>query len=129
MAVFTKIFLKFPYKFWSDRNKTEFFLYASERRGYYTIWQELEKELPGANVLLAVVTDEEARRIELQADEVIKAEAMRVLKNMFGKKIPEATDIFVTRWSTDRFFRGSFSNWPIGLHSHDFNQIKVFCTS
>ncbi|KAG6498262.1 polyamine oxidase 6-like [Zingiber officinale] len=124
MAVFTKIFLKFPYKFWPDRNKTEFFLYASERRGYYTIWQELEKELPGANVLLVVVTDDEAKRIELQPDESTKAEAMQVLKNMFGKKIPEATDIFVARWWTNRFFRGSFSNWPIGLHSHDFNRIK-----
>ena len=39
MAVYTKIFLKFPYKFWPAGNGTEFFLYAHEKRGYYTIWQ------------------------------------------------------------------------------------------
>ncbi|CAO2143857.1 unnamed protein product [Urochloa humidicola] len=39
MALYTKIFLKFPKKFWPEGPGTEFFLYASERRGYYPIWQ------------------------------------------------------------------------------------------
>jgi hypothetical protein len=39
MAVYTKIFLKFPKKFWPEGPGTEFFLYASGRRGYYPVWQ------------------------------------------------------------------------------------------
>lgn len=39
VIVYTKIFLKFPYKFWPCGAGTEFFLYAHERRGYYTFWQ------------------------------------------------------------------------------------------
>lgn len=39
MSVYTKIFLKFPRKFWPDGPGTEFFLYASNRRGYYPVWQ------------------------------------------------------------------------------------------
>ena len=37
--VYTKIFLKFPYKFWPSGPEKEFFIYAHERRGYYTFWQ------------------------------------------------------------------------------------------
>ena len=39
MSVYTKIFLKFNSIFWPTGDGTEFFLYASERRGYYPIWQ------------------------------------------------------------------------------------------
>ena len=39
MAVYTKIFLKFPKRFWPVGKGKEFFLYASTRRGYYAAWQ------------------------------------------------------------------------------------------
>ena len=39
VMVYTKIFLKFPDKFWPCGPGKEFFIYAHERRGYYTFWQ------------------------------------------------------------------------------------------
>jgi len=39
VMVYTKIFLNFPYKFWPCGPGKEFFIYAHERRGYYTFWQ------------------------------------------------------------------------------------------
>ena len=39
MGVYTKIYLRFPYRFWPSGDGTEFFLYASDRRGYYPVWQ------------------------------------------------------------------------------------------
>lgn len=39
VMVYTKIFLKFPCKFWPCSPEKEFFIYAHERRGYYTFWQ------------------------------------------------------------------------------------------
>ncbi|KAF8390403.1 hypothetical protein HHK36_024929 [Tetracentron sinense] len=125
MGVYTKIFLKFPYKFWPSGNGTEFFLYAHEKRGYYTIWQQLETEYPGANVLLVTVTDDESRRIEQQPDSETKAEAMEVLRSMFGKNIPEATDILVPKWWSNRFYKGTFSNWPIGVSRYEYDQIRA----
>ncbi|KAH7665500.1 N(8)-acetylspermidine oxidase (propane-1,3-diamine-forming) protein [Dioscorea alata] len=124
MAVYTKIFIKFNETFWPTGNGTEFFLYASERRGYYPIWQQFEKQYPGANVLLVTVSDEESRRIEQQSDEETKAEVMDVLREMFGKDISEATDILVPRWWSDRFFKGTFSNWPIGVSKNEYNEIR-----
>ncbi|KAL6010989.1 Polyamine oxidase 1 [Asimina triloba] len=125
MATYTKIFLKFPYKFWPTGNGTEFFLYAHERRGYYPIWQQFEREYPGANVLMVTVTDDESRRIEQQPDSETKKEVMEVSRSMFGKGIPEATDILVPRWWSNRFYKGTFSNWPIGVSRYEYDQIRA----
>ncbi|KAF8378293.1 hypothetical protein HHK36_029632 [Tetracentron sinense] len=125
MGVYTKIFLKFPYKFWPTGNGTEFFLYASERRGYFAPWQHLENEYPGSNVLLVTATDDESRRIEQQSDSETKAEIMKVLRKMFGNHIPDATDILVPKWWSNRFYKGSFSNWPIGVSRLDYEEIRA----
>lgn len=87
--------------------------------------KQLEKQYPGANVLLVTVTDEESRRIEQQSNAATKTEIMNVLRDMFGKNIPEATDILVPRWWSDRFYKGTFSNWPIGVNRYEFDQIRV----
>lgn len=76
-------------------------------------------------MLLVTVTDDESRRIEQQSDAETKAEAMEVLRNMFGKNIPEATDILVPRWWSNRFYKGTFSNWPIGVTRYEYDQIRV----
>ncbi|CAK7328940.1 unnamed protein product [Dovyalis caffra] len=124
MAVYTKIFLKFPSKFWPSGPGTQFFLYAHEKRGYYPIWQHLETEMPGSNILFVTVTDEEAKRIEQQPDIKIQEEIMDVLKKMFGNNIPQPEDILIPRWWSNRFFKGSFSNWPIGYSQRRHMQLK-----
>uniref|UniRef100_A0A7C9D811 Amine oxidase domain-containing protein n=1 Tax=Opuntia streptacantha TaxID=393608 RepID=A0A7C9D811_OPUST len=125
LGVYTKIFLKFPNKFWPTGKGTEFFLYTHERRGYYAIWQHLENEYPGANILFVTVTDEESDRIEAQPDEETKAEAMEVLRKMFGKGIPEATDIMIPRWRSDRLYRGTFTNWPAGYTQEKHDHLRA----
>ncbi|KAI3865181.1 hypothetical protein MKX03_005821 [Papaver bracteatum] len=125
MSIYTKIFLKFPYMFWPTGNGTEYFIYAHEKRGYYTDWQHLDTEHPGANILLLTVTDDESRRIEQQSDSQTKEEIMDVLRNMFGKNIPDATDILVPKWWSNRFYKGTFSNWPIGVSHYEYDQIRA----
>ncbi|KAM0890679.1 hypothetical protein ACQ4PT_026891 [Festuca glaucescens] len=113
MAVYTKIFVKFPKKFWPEGKGRELFLYASSRRGYYGVWQEFEAQYPDANVLLVTVTDEESRRIEQQSDNQTKAEIVKVLRDMFaGADVPDATDILVPRWWSDRFYRAPSPTGP-----------------
>nr|CAB3496808.1 unnamed protein product [Digitaria exilis] len=126
MAAYTKIFLKFPRRFWPVGEGKQFFVYASRRRGYYGMWQSFEREYPGANVLLVTVTDDESRRIEQQPDDVTKAEAVAVLRKMFpDADVPDATDIYVPRWWSNRFFKGSYSNWPIGVNRYEYDQLRA----
>ncbi|CAB4268146.1 unnamed protein product [Prunus armeniaca] len=122
VVVYTKIFLKFPSKFWPCGPGKEFFVYAHERRGYYTFWQHLENQYPGSNILVVTLTNEESKRVEAQLDEETLKEAMGALKDMFGHNIPEATDIFVPRWWNNRFQRGTYSNFP---HDQVVRDIKA----
>ncbi|KAL2610936.1 hypothetical protein R1flu_022628 [Riccia fluitans] len=125
MAVYTKIFLKFPKRFWPIGPGTEYILYADEKRGYYPFWQHLEQEFPGENIIFTTVTDDESRRIEQMPDNETLAEVMLVLRKMFGPDIPNATDILYPRWWQDKYFRGTFSNWPIGVSSYEYKQLQA----
>ncbi|XVF79652.1 hypothetical protein PTKIN_Ptkin15bG0006100 [Pterospermum kingtungense] len=125
VMVYTKIFLKFPYKFWPSGPGKEFFIYAHERRGYYTFWQHMENAYPGSNILVVTLTNGESKRVEAQSDEETLKEAMGVLRNMFGPDIPNATDILVPRWWSNRFQRGSYSNYPMISNNRVLNDIKA----
>ncbi|KAK5811043.1 hypothetical protein PVK06_026362 [Gossypium arboreum] len=125
VMVYTKIFLKFPYKFWPCGTDKEFFIYAHERRGYYTFWQHMENAYPGSNILVVTLTNGESKRVEAQSDEETLKEAMGVLRDMFGPDIPTATDILVPRWWNNRFQRGSYSNYPIISNNQVVNDIKA----
>lgn len=123
MTCYTKIFLHFPYRFWPEDQ--QFFLYADVRRGYYPVWQALDAEYSGGNLLLVTVTDNEAKRVEQQPAETTRRECMALLRTMFGPRIPEATSILVPKWWTDKRFRGAYSNWPIGVGVGDFERLKA----
>ncbi|KAL9227451.1 hypothetical protein vseg_003137 [Gypsophila vaccaria] len=125
IASFTKIFLKFPYTFWPIGPGTDFFLYASEKRGYYPIWKHYENEMPGSNILLVMTSGEESVRIEQQADEVTKTESMKVLRKMYGNTIPEAEDILVSKWKCNKFYKGAFSNWPPNYTQQQHAQLQA----
>ncbi|XP_055817887.1 polyamine oxidase 1 [Solanum dulcamara] len=124
VMVYTKIFLKFPYKFWPCEPEKEFFIYAHERRGYYTFWQHMENAYPGSNMLVVTLTNGESKRVEAQSDQDTLREAMEVLRNMFGPDIPDATDILVPRWWNNRFQCGSYSNYPIYANHQLVHDIK-----
>ncbi|CAI0398713.1 unnamed protein product [Linum tenue] len=125
MSVYTKIFLKFPYKFWPTGPGTEFSLYAHSRRGYYPFWQHLENEYPGSNILFVTITSEESRRVEKLSNEAVQREAMDVLRKMYGDRIPNPEQILVPRWSMDRLYKGSYSNWPNGYTKAKHDQLKA----
>ncbi|GAB2240741.1 hypothetical protein Droror1_Dr00021259 [Drosera rotundifolia] len=123
MGTFTKIFLQFPHRFWPTGPGTEFFLYAHQKRGYYPIWQHLENEMPGANILFVLMTHEESARIEQQSQNETIADVMQVLRKMFGNDIPKPSRIFIPRWKSDRFYRGAYSNWPNGYSEARHEQL------
>lgn len=123
MSVYTKIFLKFPRKFWDDH---EYILHASKTRGYFPILQDLDRPgmLPsGSGILLITVTGDEGRRIEKQTDEETKAEIMTTLKKIYGEEIPNPSAIFYHRWSKDEFAQGSYSEPVVGTTSQDFKNL------
>lgn len=101
-------------------------MYAdSAERGRYTVWQNVNAFINAtsdANVIMVTAVDTFARRNEGLEDDVIQDEAMSVLREMYGDSVPEPLDIVVPRWHSDPLFRGSYSNWPLGvLDEHHAN--------
>lgn len=116
MGTYTKIFFQFNETFWPTDK--QFFLYADPTtRGYYTVWQSLSTEsfLPGSNIIFVTLVDEQSYRVEAQDDEVTKAEAMSVLRQMFPDiDVPDPIAFMYPRWSQTQWSYGSYSNWPAG---------------
>ena len=124
MVIYTKMFLKFPWKGWDDN---EYILCASKRRGYYTVMRDLEADssLPkGTNILLVTVTGEESIILEHQSNEQTQKEIIGVLKNMYGPYIPRPLGIYYPKWGLDRFFFGTWANLPIGVSSADYVSLR-----
>ena len=125
MANYIKIFLKFPYRFWDER---QYIFYASRRRGYYPVWEDLQVDggLPDdVSILFVTVTGEEATRVQFQSEDNTKAEIMEVLRSVYGDGIPEATNILYKRWGRDPLFYGTYSNPPIGMTHQDYLALQT----
>ena len=91
LGYYTKIFIKFPYKFW-DSN--EFILYAHTLGGYYPIWMDLESRdiAPSSGILHVTVTGEMSLKVEGQTEEQTLKEIMTELRKVYGNRIPDAQD-------------------------------------
>ncbi|KAK0213531.1 amine oxidase [Armillaria fumosa] len=124
MATYTKIFLKFPEKFWFD---TELALYADPTRGTYPVWQSLDHPnfFPGSGLIFATVTGDWSIRVEALSDKQVQDEAMDVLRKMYPNvTIPEPTDFLFPRWNSDPLYRGSYSNWPPSFFSQHHDNLR-----
>jgi polyamine oxidase len=124
MTTYTKIFLKFPQKFWEN---TQFFLYADPyQRGYYPQWQSLSEVgfLPGSNITFVTVVTDQAYVVEAQSFDQTLKEIMIVLKSMYGDDIPEPDHFYYYRWTQDPLYRGSYSNWPTGTSRCQHNNLQ-----
>ncbi|KAK0432129.1 amine oxidase [Armillaria borealis] len=124
MATYTKIFLKFPEKFWFD---TELALYADPTRGTYPVWQSLDHPnfFPGSGLIFATVTGDWSLRVEALSDEQVQKEALEVLRKMYpNATIPEPTEFLFPRWNSDPLYRGSYSNWPPSFFSQHHDNLR-----
>ncbi|KAF8961609.1 hypothetical protein BDZ97DRAFT_1905477 [Flammula alnicola] len=117
MATYTKIFLRFPQKFWFD---TE--------RGRYPVWQSLDHPnfFPGSGIVFVTVTGDFSVRIEALSDNQVQEEVMGVVRSMFPNvTVPEPLEFFFPRWHTNPLFRGSYSNWPPSFASQHLDNLRA----
>ena len=129
MGTYTKIFLQFPPDkvFW-DKD-TQFFLYADPtERGRYPVWQSLDTPgfLPGSGIIFVTVTQAQSSRIESQTDEETKAQALAVLRTMFGAdNVSDPTAFYYPRWGSQPWSYGSYSNWPPGTTLQQHQNLRA----
>ncbi len=100
-----KTWMIFPSTFW-DTNIL-MFGYMSDPKGHFSEWYSFD-DLETFSVLLAFNGGSEAIEMESMTDEEITAEAMTILRTMFGPNIPEPFDVIQTRWNSDPFAKGAY---------------------
>jgi lysine-specific histone demethylase 1 len=114
-----KVLLLFPTTFWDTRHDTFGWVNScdngSEHRGrFFMFYSYHGAELSGGSTLIALIAGDAALSMEtIETDSEIVAGVMTVLRQIFarqGKGVPSPVDSTVTRWGTDPYARGSYSN-------------------
>jgi len=118
MGVANKVVLRFPRVFWP---KAEFLGYASQIPGQFVEWTNLARHT-SAPILSIWSHGDYARRLEKRTDAEIVAEAMQVIRKIFGG-VKDPVARLVTRWGSDAEAGGAYSNLPIGSSREDLDAL------
>ncbi|KAK4480356.1 hypothetical protein RD792_013427 [Penstemon davidsonii] len=123
-GLLNKVILLFSHAFWGTDLDTfghlsddpscrgEFFLFYS----YATV--------AGGAVLIGLVAGEAAHRFEIMEPVVAVARVLRVLRGIYepqGIEVPEPLQSVCTRWASDPFCCGSYSNVAVGASGDDYD--------
>ncbi|CAK7275296.1 hypothetical protein SEPCBS119000_006621 [Sporothrix epigloea] len=93
----------------------------SKRRGRMFQWFNVTKTA-GVPCLIALMAGDAAVDAEKTSNDKLIAEAAAVLRSVFGAhNVPEPIEAVLTRWSSDRFSRGSYSSAGPAMQLDDYD--------
>jgi monoamine oxidase len=116
MGLLNKHWLRFDRIFWpKDYDWHE---YLSAEKGRWSEWVSLAK-VKNTPVLLVFSAADRAHQLEPMHDGEIVADAMQVVRAMFGTSAPDPVAAQITRWQSDPFARGSYSFNAVGSSNED----------
>lgn len=95
----------------------------SKNRGRFFQWFNVSNT-SGVPCLLALMAGDAGFDTEGASNDDLVSEATRVLRSVFGPKVPEPEETFVTRWASDKFARGSYSSTGPQMDAHDYDIMK-----
>lgn len=130
-GVLNKVILVFKEAFW-DKDRDIFGMlqtptnrsslnqkdYAS-RRGRFFQWFSVTNTT-GMPCLLALMAGDAAYDTEITPNDELIGEATEVLRMRYGARVTQPLEAIVTRWESDRFARGSYSNAGINMQPEDY---------
>jgi len=125
MGTYTKIFLKFPYRFWDN---VEYIFYASGTRHRFPVWQSLDAHnrfQVDTNILMVTVTESESYRIEELSKEKLIDEILAELKLIYGSNVPKPVETIVPIWNKNELFYGSYSLFQPNVTHQDFVAVRA----
>lgn len=93
--------------------------YAS-RRGRFFQWFNVTNTT-GMPCLLALMAGDAGYDTEVTPNDELIAEATEVLRMRYGARVTQPLEAIVTRWESDRFARGSYSNAGVNMTADDYN--------
>lgn len=89
------------------------------RRGRFFQWFSVTNTT-GMPCLLALMAGDAAYDTEITPNDELIAEATEVLRMRYGARVMQPLEAIVTRWESDRFARGSYSNAGVNMQPEDY---------
>lgn len=89
-------------------------------RGRFFQWFNVTNTT-GMPCLLALMAGDAGYDTEVTPNDELIAEATEVLRMRYGARVTQPLEAIVTRWESDRFARGSYSNAGVNMTADDYN--------
>lgn len=126
-GLLNKLILEFPTTFWKTKNDQDMFGYLppgpSQERGKFYIFWNLERST-GRPILVALCAGEAAYCMEDTAEEDLVSSCMRALRAIHSEQsVPDPIHTHQTKWSQDRYARGSYSFVAAGNNGQEYDQL------
>ncbi|MEQ8262744.1 NAD(P)/FAD-dependent oxidoreductase [Pseudohaliea sp.] len=122
MGLCNKLYLKFPRVFWDEEVQTVG--YQHPERGRWLSWYNYAR-VTGLPVLLGFCTGTAAVSVEALDDDATVADAMAVLRRIYGPAIPEPEAAIVTRWGRDPHSLGAYSFLRVGARPSQRDELAT----
>ena len=126
VGLLNKLYLKFPSIFWD--NSVQLLGYMADTtsgaalRGAWAEWYCFNR-YTGQNVLLGFNAGSYAGTVEAMTDQATVADAMKVLRNIYGARIPDPSGYLLTRWGKNPYSLGAYSNIAPGASGADYDTL------
>lgn len=130
-GVLNKVILVYKDAFW-DRDRDIFGMLQTPinrlsthqkdyapRRGRFFQWFNVSNTT-GMPCLLALMAGDAGYDTEVTPNDELIAEATEILRMRYGARVTQLLEAIVTRWESDRFARGSYSNAGVNMKAEDY---------
>ena len=111
MGLMNKCCLRFDRVFWPQTS--DVFSFLGEQDGYWSEWLSLS-QFSGEPALMGFNVGHAARQIETLDDDATVAQAMQVLRSIFGPAVPDPVAAQISRWGSDPYALGAYSFPAVG---------------
>jgi monoamine oxidase len=116
----TKIALKFEEAFWDV--ETQYFGIMTQPKGRWNYWVNYRTFSP-ENIILGLSVGAYAPEADRMSDEEMKADALEVLRDVWGDAVGEPVQMLSTHWSTDPETLGAYAFPTPGCRPNQFDDL------
>lgn len=120
MNCVNKFLLKWNTAFWDN---VQYISYTPKIRDKFNYFVNVKKINPNVNALMTFAYADYARQTESMTDAQVINEIMLHLKDMYGNKIPNPTNLLRTKWQTNKNSFGAYSYTAVGTEMRHFDDL------
>lgn len=120
MNCVNKFLLNWSSAFWDD---VQYISYTPEAKDKFNYFVNLKKLNPSVNALMTFAYADYARKTEIMTDAQVIDEIMSHLKDIYGNKIPNPTNMLRTKWQSNENSFGAYSYTAVGTEMQHFDDL------